>query len=109
MDNLKNQIIDFGKIQKLADELGCSRDYIFEWTDLTPMDFMQQVGASVGFDVEAFLKTDIKKLNFKKIVTEDSLLEIFYNLPIEYRSIENAQSLEFGGPFKKRQKLNPRK
>ena len=102
MSRLEKQIIDFDKLQKLVDKRGCSRDDLFEWTDLGPMEFMAQIGAILSFDVEEFLKIDIKKLDFDKIMTDKGLLKKISTLHPKYRSIENAINLELGEPLEKK-------
>ena len=89
----KKGIIDAAKLQKLADNLGCSLDDLFEWTDIGPIEFIRQIGDTAGFDVDAFLKTDVEKLDFEKIMTGKGLLKKLSTLPKNSRTIDQAINL----------------
>ncbi|MCY4643789.1 MAG: hypothetical protein OXB88_04150, partial [Bacteriovoracales bacterium] len=109
MRKLEKKIIDFNKLQRLADELKCDIDDLFEWTDLPPMKFMEQIGSIAGFDVKEFLKTDVEELDFKNIMTDSGRLKKMLNLSPKYRSIENVINLELGLPLRKKENTNSKK
>ena len=90
-----SQVIDPQKLQKLADVLNCTLDDIFAWTDLGPLEFINQVADTAGFDVELFLKTDINKLDFENIATKKGLLKKFFSLPERDRSIKTPSVFSF--------------
>ena len=89
----KRQVIDFEKLSWLTNQLGCNLDDLFEWTDLEPTEFIKQIADTAGFDVKAFLETDVEALDFKKIMTDKGLFKKLSVLPKGFRTIDNAVNL----------------